>query len=111
VAGSTLTPPAVGTEHGQGNDGGSKSDASHNWITVSEAARISGVNKGVISRAADAQEIKTNGKDGRGRRLGAGSFSQWVLQRSPTAEPTNDPEEVIRRAKAARQIRGIADDK
>lgn len=50
------TPPAAAPKPGE-VDGGAN-DA-QNWITVSDAARHSGVNKGVISRAADAGDITT----------------------------------------------------
>jgi hypothetical protein len=89
-------------------DGGA--DDADNWIKVSEAQRISGVNKGVISRAADAGEIKTNGKSRRDRRLDAGSFSQWIVKRSPGAESTPDPQTVVERAKAERRKRGVSGD-
>jgi hypothetical protein len=104
VAGSA--PSAAKMGDGEGNGG---PDDSTNWITISGAARLSGVNKGVISRAADTGEIKTNGKDGRTRRLHAGSFAQWQLQRSPPAESTPAPEKVIERARAERQKRGVVD--
>jgi hypothetical protein len=81
-----------------------------NWITVSDAARISDANKGTISRAVKAGKIKTNGKSGRVRRLDTGSFSQWVLQRSDTVPKSlADSEEVIRQAKEARRKQGFRD--
>ena len=69
-----------------------------------------GVNRGVISRAADANEIKNNGKSGRARLLDPGSFSQWVIQRSPSGGSTPDSETLIERAKAERRKRGVQDD-
>jgi hypothetical protein len=92
------------------SDGNGGAHDADKWIKVSEAQRISGINKGVISRAADVGEIKTNGKKGNARRLDAGSFSQWTLNRSPAAEPTFNPEEVEQRAREARRKKGVVDD-
>lgn len=80
------------------------------WITVSEAAKISACYKGVITRAANAGHIKTNGKTHRARRLDAGSVSQWILRNSPSGEPVWDPAEVERRAREVRENRGVYDD-
>ena len=56
-------------------------------LTLSEAERISGVNKGVISRAADDQ-IESSGA-GRDRRLDPASFCRWLLSRSAGREESN----------------------
>jgi hypothetical protein len=90
----------------------SPTDNDENWITVSGASRVSGVNKGVISRAASAGEIRTNGKKERALRLHAGSFAQWQLQRTPAVDPSSvpSPTEVTERAREARRNRGVPDD-
>ena len=81
-----------------------------NWITVSQAGTISGVNKGAVSRAAKAGEIVTNGKSGRALRLAAGSFAQWALKCSPAnGSATPSPAEIEERAKEARRNRGAID--
>jgi hypothetical protein len=56
------------------------------WITVTAAARlllevVSGIDLGKakarVSKAAGEGHIRTNGKEGRDRRIDRGSFSQW----------------------------------
>ena len=117
VAGQTT--PAAPPEQGEGKGGADSKTVSTptdstlqraDWITVSEAERISGINRGVISRAVDQNEIGNKGKEGRERRLDPSSFSQWVLNRSPGADSTPDPKTIIERAKAERQKRGVSDD-
>jgi hypothetical protein len=77
------------------------------WLTVSEAARICQINKGTISRAANAGELQTNGKTGRLRRLSGNSFLQWSRNKSPV-EPHVPPDEVKQLAQEVRQKRGIS---
>ena len=111
--GSSIDGPirqASNIEQDEEADAGNGIDDHINWITVSEACRVSGVNKGVISRAATAGEIKTNGKNNRARRLHTGSFSQWTLRRSLAVESTSDPAEIERRAREERRKRGVVDD-
>lgn len=98
--------PAAKPEQGAGNGG----DDTGKWITVSEAARITNINKGNISRAADSSEIITNGEQGRARRLDAFIFCRWVIQRSPSSEPSLSGEELIRRSREERRKRGVVDD-
>jgi hypothetical protein len=59
------------------------------WITLAEAERISGINRGVISRAVDAGALASNGQKGRGKRkIDAGAFTRWQLQRAQRPERT-----------------------
>jgi hypothetical protein len=51
------------------------------WLTVSKASLMSAIATGTISRAANKGELKTNGKEGRERRLDPSDFSQWALAR------------------------------
>ncbi|MCE5326079.1 MAG: hypothetical protein ABFD92_11540 [Planctomycetaceae bacterium] len=48
-------------------------------ISVTTAAKISGINKGTIWRAAKAAKIDSNGKKGRSLRLDDASFNRWQL--------------------------------
>ncbi|MEZ6233391.1 MAG: hypothetical protein R3B68_04305 [Phycisphaerales bacterium] len=59
------------------------------WITPTEAARllmkdVSGLKDGAakvrVTRAADAELFRTNGKSGRDRRIDRDSFSSWRLE-------------------------------
>jgi hypothetical protein len=80
------------------------------WITISEAEKLSGVNKGTISRAAKNGEITTNGRTGRELRVDNGSFSQWALKRSSTDStsiPYVPPAEIKERARRERQKREV----
>jgi hypothetical protein len=65
------------------------------WLTISDAARVSGINKGIISRAADAGELRDNGKTERARRIDALDFIQWQLKRAK-AEPAENAATVER---------------
>ncbi len=47
------------------------------WYTVTEAANIAAVNPGVISRAAELGEIRSNGKKGHERRICALDLCRW----------------------------------
>jgi hypothetical protein len=60
------------------------------WITISEAARISGINKGTIGRAADTGELLDNGKKVRERRIDAQAFVQWQLSRTKSEPAESD---------------------
>jgi hypothetical protein len=72
-----VTTPA--TDASQSQTGG---------ITITQAAAISGVNKGIISRAASKGEIASNGLAGRKLRLDSTNFTQWALTRA-----NREPEE------------------
>jgi hypothetical protein len=65
-------PPAQASDVGSGES---------KWITISQAQRISSINKGTISRAADSKEIRTNGEMGRLRLLDSADFNRWHLER------------------------------
>src|SRR5262249_21818257 len=66
------------------------------WITVSDAARITGCSKGVISRAVDAKELSGNGQSGRERRIDAVDLARWQLARVNKPEPSESDEAVER---------------
>lgn len=50
-------------------------------VTVTRASWIANVNKGTITRAANAGDILDNGKRGRARRLEPLSFVLWLIAR------------------------------
>jgi hypothetical protein len=52
------------------------------WIRVSDAANRFGISGGTLSRAANAEHIQTNGKQGRGRLLNLPSVVAYVDARS-----------------------------
>ena len=65
-------------------------------LKVSEAERVSNINRGQISRAADTGELKSNGKTGRERRIDTADFCRWVLARSDHPERAESSEHVER---------------
>jgi hypothetical protein len=69
------------------------------WLTVVEAARIAGCNSGVISNAASAGFLKSNGERGRKRRIDAADLSRWQLRRAERREPTESNAAVEKKLK------------
>jgi hypothetical protein len=67
------------------------------WYTVTEAAKIAGgVNTGVITRAVDDGQLKSNGKQGRERRIDAVDLCRWLLVRAGRPEPEESDQQVNR---------------
>ena len=69
------------------NDFKGGDQTSSNWMTISEAESISGINRGVISRAANAEDFMTNGETGRDRRIDRADFTRWQQKRAAKPEP------------------------
>ena len=67
------------------------------WLTIADAETISDINRGTISRAVDAGELKGNGKTRRGRRIDAADFTRWVIERAKKPEPVESDEAVRRK--------------
>ena len=53
------------------------------WCRVAEAETIYGIDRGQISRAADNEEIKSNGNTGTERRLDRVSLRAWARIKRP----------------------------
>jgi hypothetical protein len=67
------------------------------WLTVSEAAKIaSGANTGVITRAVDAGDLRSNGKRGRQRRIDPTDLARWLLARASRTESGESEQQVQR---------------
>jgi Flp pilus assembly protein TadD len=64
------------------------------WITVSDAAKIAGINAGVVSRALDDGELMGNGLTGRQRRVDAVDLAQWQLRRAAKPDIQESQEQV-----------------
>jgi hypothetical protein len=65
------------------------------WLTIAEAHRISGINRGVISRAVDAGHLKSNGQTGKGKRkIDAADFARWLLERVKKPDPVESDSHV-----------------
>jgi len=64
------------------------------WLTVSEAAQISGCNKGIITKAVNDGKLKGNGLTGRERRIDGVDFNRWQLERAGKSEPSESDEAV-----------------
>jgi hypothetical protein len=59
------------------------------WISLADAERISGINRGVISRAVAAGELASNGQAGKGKRkIDAADFTRWQVERARRPERT-----------------------
>jgi hypothetical protein len=52
------------------------------WITVSQAKKLSDINSGVISRAVTNGEIASNKRKGLQRRINSADFNRWQLERN-----------------------------
>jgi hypothetical protein len=62
------------------------------WISLADAELTSGINRGIISRAVDADEIKHNGQTGKGKRkIDAADFTRWQLERAKRPEKRDNP--------------------
>jgi hypothetical protein len=77
-----------------------KASTTAKWLTVSQAAQISGANKGMISRAVDANELKGKGR-GRNRRICPADLARWQLDRATRPERVENPETVRKRLRNA----------
>jgi hypothetical protein len=68
------------------------------WLSLAHAARLSGINQGVISRAVDSGEIQSNGLKGKGKRkIDSADFNRWHMKRSERPERTETDAEVERK--------------
>jgi excisionase family DNA binding protein len=92
-------PPATGTAPAPAV-GGSKAEG---WLTVSEAAALSGINKGTISRLVNRGDVKSNGKKRRNRRIDSADFNRYLLKRPENPESAESNEAVERRLRKAQQ--------
>lgn len=72
------------------------------WVTVSAAAKISGIAAGVISRAVTSKELKGKGT-GRKRRICPADLTRWQLERSKRPEPRENQEKVTERLRRIRE--------
>jgi hypothetical protein len=73
---------------------------STNWLTLADAERISLINRGVISRAVDAGELKSNGLSGKGqRKVDPADFIRWLLERAKKTEQTESTAQVERKVR------------
>ncbi len=77
-------------------------DTKPQWLTVTDAAKASGCNRGEISRAADNGSLKSNGEKGRQRRIDAADLALWQVRRAKRKEPVESNATVERKLKRAR---------
>jgi hypothetical protein len=66
--------------------GEARLDDAGRWHKVSAAAQIADVNRGVISRAVESGELRSNGLKGSERRVCTIDLCRWILERH--SEPT-----------------------
>jgi hypothetical protein len=72
------------------------------WLSLAQAEQLSGINRGTISRAIDAGEIKSNGETGKGKRkIDSADFNRWHLERANRLEQTESEEQVEKLLKNA----------
>jgi excisionase family DNA binding protein len=81
-------------------------DETKSWLTVTEAAAVSGIDKGTISRLADQQKLKNNGKKGRERRIDSADLNRYQLDRIEKPEPVESDKTVERKLNKAQQLPG-----
>jgi hypothetical protein len=82
-SGDPLPPPSwrFRRSHVQNGPEGVAGADPRDWITITEAAALTAINPGTISRAASRGEILTNGERGKARRLLHASVNRWALPR------------------------------
>lgn len=68
------------------DDSGSEEIDDSRWMRFIDAENITGINRGVISKAASKGEILQNGKPLRDRRIDRGSFTRWAEKRASKSE-------------------------
>jgi hypothetical protein len=76
---------------------GADADQSDQWLTVSQAARVTDCDTGTITRAADDGSLKSNGRHGRDRRIDPVDLSRWKLKRADRPEPEESESAVERK--------------
>ncbi len=74
------------SSHAQGKADINAVDEENRWLRVSDAAAISGINAGVISKAIDQGNLIGNGEKGRKRRVDGVDFNRWQLDRARRPE-------------------------
>jgi excisionase family DNA binding protein len=84
---------------------GQKPVGHRSWLTVSEAAMVSGISKGAISRLADAGTLKSNRQSGRDRRIDSADINRYQLERANRADQPESDEAVARKLAKAQQPR------
>jgi hypothetical protein len=72
------------------------------WLTVKQAATISACDPGVISRAVDAGQLKSNGKKRKERRIDAADLSRWQLKRAERDSAVESEASIERKLQRAR---------
>jgi hypothetical protein len=66
------------------------------WLTLTAAAQLSGVDKGVLSRAANRGQLRSNGQTRSQRRVCAIDLCRWLHERATKPEPTESSEHVAK---------------
>jgi excisionase family DNA binding protein len=99
---SARSPPAAGSAPPPADAGGPEVDG---WLTVSQAATLSGLDKGTISRWVARGDVKSNGQKGRKRRIDSADFNRYLLRRAENPERTESNAAVERKLKKAQQPR------
>ena len=66
-------------DSGSGGSGDQGKDPQAEWLTVTQAFKATGLPKWKISRLADSQDLKSNGKTGHERRIDPVSLIDHVL--------------------------------
>jgi hypothetical protein len=72
----------------------SSTDERERWLTVTDAADVASVSRGVISRAANKDKLRSNGLKGPERRICAIDLCHWAKERSGRPEPQESEEHV-----------------
>jgi hypothetical protein len=77
-------------------------DDDGHWLTVTQAASLSAMNTGAISRAVARGDLKSNGRTGRERRIDAIDFTRWHLEQLAKTEMQETDEQVRKKLRELR---------
>jgi hypothetical protein len=74
-------------------------DDDSRWPTRADAARISGANPGVVTKAVQSGELTTNGESGRALRIEPLSLTNWTARRAQRPESRESDAAVLAKFK------------
>ena len=81
---------SVGDQRSTADD----SDSWPRWLKVTEVERLTSINRGDISKAADSGKLESNGKRGRKRRICLIGLVEWLKSRNEDDKVDNIPKSI-----------------
>jgi excisionase family DNA binding protein len=76
-----------------------KEDGNQGWLTVSEAATISGCERYEITRAVNNGSLKSNGAEGTKRRIDKSGLTDWILRKTQRGDANESNAAIERKLK------------